>query len=279
MKAGIIGLGRMGGPLVGHAVRAGIDVSAYDVSESALHAAAAAGAKVASSPAAAAEGADVVALVVFDDRQVRDVLIGAGGVLQALRAGAVVAVHTTTSLQTILDLAAEAAAAEVEVLDAGISGGEPGAQAGTLVTLVGGSAAAVGRARPLMDSYSKEVVHAGPLGAGMTLKLARNAAGYALMVAAQEAMELAATAAIDPEVVRHVLEATDTASMLWAPFALGGPTPLGPDAPSDVRARLEHTRDLGLKDLDQALSLAEKTGRPIAYLAATRGAYPRSVRL
>ena len=125
----------------------------------------------------------------------------------------------------------------------------------------------------------KEVVHAGPLGAGMTLKLARNAAGYALMVAAHEAMELAVTAGIDPSVVRHVLEATDTASMLWAPFALGGPDPLQADAPADLRARLEHTRDLGLKDLDQALSLAKGSGRPSAFLAATRAAYPRSVRL
>jgi 3-hydroxyisobutyrate dehydrogenase-like beta-hydroxyacid dehydrogenase len=190
-----------------------------------------------------------------------------------------VAVHTTTSLQTIIDLAAEAAAGDVALIDAGISGGEPGAQAGRLTTLVGGTSDAVERARPLLESYSKEVVHAGPLGAGMTLKLARNAAGYALMVAAQEAMELAATAGIEPAVVRHVLEATDTADMLWAPFALGGPAPLTADAPSDVRTRLEHTRDLGLKDLDQALSLGNSAGRPSEFLTATRNSYPRSVRL
>jgi 3-hydroxyisobutyrate dehydrogenase len=279
VKAAIIGLGRMGGPLVGHAVSAGIEVSAYDIAEPARQAASAAGAKEATSPAAAVEGADVVALVVFDDRQVLELLTGAGGVLPALRPGAVVAVHTTTSLQTILEVAGEAAAAGVDVLDAGISGGEPGALAGTLMTLVGGSVAAVDRARPLLDSYSKEVVHAGPLGAGMTLKLARNAAGYAMMVAAQEAMELAATAGIDASVVRHVLEATDTAGMLWAPFALGGPTPLGPDAPGALRARLEHIRDLGLKDLDQALSLAKGAGRPSQFLTSTRAAYPRSVRL
>lgn len=279
MKAAIIGLGRMGGPLVGHAVAAGIEVSAYDIAEPALQAAAAAGARVPGSPSEAADGADVVTLVVFDDAQVRDVLSGPAGILGVLRPGTVVAIHTTTSLQTILDAAAEAAQSRVEVLDAGISGGEPGARSGRLMTLVGGSADAVEKARPLLDSYSKEVVHAGPLGAGMTLKLARNAAGYAMMVAAQEAMELAAIAGVDPAVVRHVLEATDMAGMLWAPFALGGPTPLGPDAPADLRARLEHTRDLGLKDLDQALSLASDGGRPSAFLTAAREAYPRSVRL
>ncbi len=279
MKAAIIGLGRMGGPLVGHAIRAGLEISAYDVAEPALSAAGAAGATAAATPAEAAKDADVVAVVVFDDRQVREVLSGAGGVLPVLRAGAVIAVHTTTSLQTIFDVAEQAAATGVAVLDAGISGGEPGAQAGRLVTLVGGSEGAVDKARPLLDSYSKEVVHAGPLGAGMALKLARNAAGYALMVAAQEAMELAALAGIEPAVVRHVLEATDTASMLWAPFALGGPTPLGSDAPPDVRARLEHTRDLGLKDLEQALSLAREYGRPSEFLATARNSYPRSVRL
>jgi 3-hydroxyisobutyrate dehydrogenase len=279
VKAAIIGLGRMGGPLVGHAVKAGIEVRAYDIAGPARQAAVEAGARVTPTAAEAADGADVAALVVFDDKQVRGVLNGPDGILSVLAPGAVVAVHTTTSLQTILDAAADAKAAGVEVLDAGISGGEPGAQSGKLMTLVGGSVEAIEKARPLLDSYSKEVVHAGPLGAGMTLKLARNAAGYALMVAAQEAMELAATAGVDPAVVKHVLEATDTAGMLWAPFALGGPVPLEPDAPSELRARLEHTRDLGLKDLDQALLLAQDTGHPSAFLGAARGAYPRSVRL
>ncbi len=279
MKAAIIGLGRMGGPLVAHAVGAGIDVSAYDIDESAREAAAAKGASVAASAADAADGAHVVAVVVFDDQQVRDVLTGPNGALRALRPGAVVAVHTTTTLQTIREVAAEAAAAEVHVIDAGISGGEPGAQAGTLVTMVGGDESAVDKARLLLETYSKEVVHAGPLGAGMALKLARNAAGYALMVAAQEAMELAATAGIDPAVVRHVLEATDMAAMLWAPFALGGPTPLGDDAPAELRRHLEHTRELGRKDLDHALALAQAAGLPVEFFTATRQAYPRSVRL
>jgi 3-hydroxyisobutyrate dehydrogenase-like beta-hydroxyacid dehydrogenase len=92
-------------------------------------------------------------------------------------------------------------------------------------------------------------------------------------------MELAATAGVEPAVVRHVLEATDMAGMLWAPFALGGPTPLEPDAPAELRTRLEHTRDLGLKDLDQALALANGAGKSGAFLAAAREAYPRSVRL
>jgi 3-hydroxyisobutyrate dehydrogenase len=210
---------------------------------------------------------------------VRDVLTGPDGALRALRPGAVVAIHTTTTLQTIRDVAADAAEVGVHVIDAGISGGEPGAQSGTLVTMVGGDAGPVDKARFLLESYSKEVVHAGPLGAGMALKLARNAAGYALMVAAQEAMELAATAGIDPAVVRHVLEATDTPGMLWAPFALGGPTPLDSAAPAELRRHLEHTRELGLKDLDHALALAQAAGLPVEFFTATHQAYPRSVRL
>jgi 3-hydroxyisobutyrate dehydrogenase-like beta-hydroxyacid dehydrogenase len=279
VKAAIIGLGRMGGPLVRHAVRAGIDVSAYDIDGPAREAAAAKGASVSASAADAADGADVVAVVVFDDQQVRDVLTGPDGALRALRPGAVVAIHTTTTLQTIREVAAEATEAGAHVVDAGISGGEPGAQAGTLVTMVGGDEPSVDKARFLLETYSKEVVHAGPIGAGMALKLARNAAGYALMVAAQEAMELAATAGIDPAVVRHVLEATDTAGMLWAPFALGGPTPLDSDAPAELRRHLEHTRELGLKDLDHALALAQAAGLPVEFFTATRQAYPRSVRL
>src|SRR6185437_6986425 len=104
VKAAIIGLGRMGGPLVGHAVGAGIEVSACDIHGPAAEAAAATGASVSASAADAAAGAEVVAVVVFDDQQVRDVLTGPDGALQALRPGAVVAIHTTTTLQTIRDV-------------------------------------------------------------------------------------------------------------------------------------------------------------------------------
>jgi 3-hydroxyisobutyrate dehydrogenase len=279
MKAAMVGLGRMGGPMLACAVAAGLDVTGYDIAEPAREAAAAAGARVAGSPVAAAEGADAVSLIVFDDQQARDVMTCADGILSTLAPGAVVAVHTTVTLQTIAELAGAAAQHGVALLDAGISGGEPGARAGTLVTMVGGDPEAVRAADPLLMAYSREVIHAGPLGAGMTLKLARNATGYAFMVAVQEAMELAATAGIDAATVKHVLEATAVAEQGWAPFTLGGPSPIGPGTPADFRRQLKHTRDLGHKDMDQALALASQHGLSTAFLAAARAAFSRSVRL
>jgi len=279
MKAAMVGLGRMGGPMLACAVTAGLDVTGYDIAESACEAAAAAGARVATSPAAAAEGAQAVSVIVFNDRQAREVLTGPEGILSVLAPGAVVAVHTTVTLQTIVELADAAAQQGVALLDAGISGGEPGARAGTLVTMVGGSADAVRAAEPLLTAYSREVIHAGPLGAGMTLKLARNATGYAFMVAVQEAMELAATAGIDAATVKHVLEATAVAEQGWAPFTLGGPDPIGPETPVEFRRQLEHTRDLGHKDMDQALALASHHGLSTDFLTAARAAFRRSVRL
>src|SRR6187455_2577026 len=124
MRTAMIGLGRMGGPMADHAVRAGHDVRVYDVSSDAVAARVAAGATAAASPAEAAEGASVVGVVVFDDAQAIDVVTGPEGVLRTLEPGAVVAIHTTVTLDSIHALGDAAERAGVHLLDAGVSGGE-----------------------------------------------------------------------------------------------------------------------------------------------------------
>ena len=275
----VVGLGRMGGPMADNALAAGLRVAVHDVDPNTVEPRRAAGATVAPTPAAAAEGATVVAVVVFDDVQVRSVVAGPDGLLTTLGPGAVVLVHTTVSLDTIDELGELGDRRGVHVVDAGVSGGEPGARAGTLVTMVGGEAAAIDAARPLLDAYSREVVHAGPRGAGMALKLARNAAGYTLMAAAHEALLLAVGAGVEPEVLRHVMEATDLPGMLYTPFTLGGPEPLGADAPEGLRRAMAHTARLGDKDVGQALALARRLGVDLPTLAAVRHELPATVRL
>ena len=143
LPVAMIGLGRMGGPMADCAIRAGHDVRVFDVSDDAVAARVAAGARAGRSVAEACEGARVVSVVVFDDAQVLEVVAGDRGAFDAVEPGAVVIVHTTVTIDTIETLAAAAAPRGVRLLDAGISGGESGATAGTLVVMVGGDATAL----------------------------------------------------------------------------------------------------------------------------------------
>jgi 3-hydroxyisobutyrate dehydrogenase-like beta-hydroxyacid dehydrogenase len=152
----MIGLGRMGGPMADCAIRAGHDVRVFDVSDDAVAARVAAGARACRSVAEACEGTRVVSVVVFDDAQVLEVVAGDRGVFGAVEPGAVVVVHTTVRIDTIETLADAAADRGVRLLDAGISGGETGATAGTLVVMVGGDAGALETARPVLDTAKGE---------------------------------------------------------------------------------------------------------------------------
>lgn len=275
----VVGLGRMGGPMADNAVAAGLDVRVCDIDPASVAARVERGATAAGSPAEAARGADVVSVVVFDDAQALEVIAGAGGVLDVLAPSAVVVLHTTVTVETVEVLGTAAAAKGVGLVDAGVSGGEPGARAGTLVTMVGGAPDAVERARPALDTYSREVVHAGGLGAGMALKLARNAVGYTLMAAAHEAMALSTAAGVDLAQLRHVLEITDLDSMLYSPFGIGGPEPLSVDADEGFRRAMVHTHRLGVKDLAQALALADRHGVAMPAAEAARAEFAAVMRL
>jgi 3-hydroxyisobutyrate dehydrogenase-like beta-hydroxyacid dehydrogenase len=278
-RVAIIGVGRMGGPIADHVIKAGHTVRVYDPSPDAIQPRVAAGAIGSASPGEAAADAELVMLVVFDDAQVRSVLTGADGVFAHAAPATVVSIHSSVAIETIEAMHAAGQACGVEVLDAGISGGESGAAAGTLVTMVGGDAAALERARPVFDAFSKEVVHAGGVGAGMALKLARNAASYAMMSALNEAMELAVRNDIDLALLRHVIEATDACGMAFTPFALGPPGVMPADTPAGWRSIMEHTLRLADKDLEQALALARRCGADVPVFEQSHRTFHRVVRL
>jgi 3-hydroxyisobutyrate dehydrogenase len=275
----MIGLGRMGGPMTDHVIAAGFETAVFDVDAGAMAARVDAGAVGAASPAEAAIGATYVGIVVLDDAQAIEVLDGRDGVLRALEPGAIVAVHTTVTLDTVLALAAAGERHGVVVVDAGISGGEAGARAGRLLSLVGGPADAVEAARPVLRAFSKEVVHAGPLGAGMALKLARNAVGYAWMHAVYEAAALAHRAGVDLALLDHAVRETGTFEQAFTPILLGGPEPLAADAPEELRAGAAHVNRLADKDLDHTLALAERLGVDLPGLRAVREGFHRSMRI
>lgn len=277
MKVACIGLGQMGGPIADHVIAAGFDVAVVDLNEESVARRVANGARAAATPADAADGADVISITVFSDAQLIDVVCGPNGILQNAKDGAVIAVHTTALVETIRYLAEQASSQNVHVVDAGISGGESGAVAGTLLLLVGGDSDDVEKVRPVLSTFAKEVVYAGPLGTGMALKLARNAIGYAWMLSIHEAMEFAVRAGVDPKLIRHAIEQAAVVDQALVPLNLGGPEPFPDDTPG--LEMFHHTVKLAQKDLENAIALAESVGGSVPLLELTQLQFAKAVRL
>jgi 3-hydroxyisobutyrate dehydrogenase len=134
-------------------------------------------------------------------------------------------------------------------------------------------------ARPFLESFSKEVLHAGPVGAGMALKLARNAAGYSMMAVVHESMLLATRAGVDLDQLQHTITETGVFRQAMSPFLLGGPDPLADDDASPMRTTMQHLARLGDKDLAHTLELAARLGVELPITETARQAFPGVCRL
>ena len=170
---GFIGLGQMGFGMARNLVKAGHDVLAYDVVPATLARFTAAGGRAARHPAQIGAECDRAIVMVVDGAQVAAVLNGRDGLLETMTAGTVM-VCSTIALAELRAIAERAAARGVTVIDSPVSGGVTGAEAGTLTLLCGGEPAAFEAQRPLLQAMGSQVVHMGPLGAGLVSKLANN---------------------------------------------------------------------------------------------------------
>ena len=265
---GFIGLGNIGAPMARRLLDRPDELVVMDVSAAATAPFAAAGAAVAATPAEVARTARVIGIVVQNEQQVRDVLDGPDGILSTAASGTVVAVHSTISAEGAVELAALAAGAGIDLVDAPISGGAMGAHEGTLAVMVGGTEEAVERARPMLDRYASLVVHAGPVGAGTHMKIARNLITFASYAAGGEAQRLAAAAGLDVALLGEVVRHSDRIT--------GGPgavmiRPIAEelDESDGLRPIFDHTLTLGAKDLDLAAEMGDELGidTPFAELA------------
>ncbi len=182
LRPGVVGLGMIGGGVAVSLANSGRPASAvYDVRPDAADGLEGVPAPV-GSPAAVAEASDVVLVAVNTAEQADEVLAGERGLLSAAKAGMIVVLLSTVTLEAVRTLSALCAEHDVILLDAGVTGGTVAAKNG-LVTMVGGPDEAVQRALPTLQAFSKHVVHCGALGAGMATKLARNAVTYAMWAA------------------------------------------------------------------------------------------------
>ncbi|MFL6081667.1 MAG: NAD(P)-dependent oxidoreductase [Mycobacterium sp.] len=263
-KLGYIGLGNMGAPMAKRLVDWPGGVTVFDVRTEAMTPLAEAGATLADSVADVA-AADIISVTVLNDEQVRDVV---GELAANAKPGTVIAIHSTISPETAIQLAEELRPQDIHIVDAPVSGGGGAAEKGELAVMVGAQRDVYERIKPAFKQFASMVVHAGEPGAGTRMKLARNMLTFISYAAACEAMQLAEQAGIDLQQLGRVVRHTDAQS--------GGPgavivrenmAPLEPD--NFLYGPLSHAGQLGEKDLSLALALGDSLGvdLPLAKIA------------
>jgi 2-hydroxy-3-oxopropionate reductase len=199
-----IGLGIMGMPMAGHLARAGHTVTGFNRHPS-YEALEAAGGSAAASLAEAVADADVVCVMVPDSPDVREVLEGEGGVFDSAKPGTLVIDFSSIRPDVTTQLAEQAAAKDMRLVDAPVSGGEAGAKNAALSIMVGGEADDFEAAKPFLDAVGKTVVHVGPSGAGQTVKAANQLIVAANIEALAEAVVFLEAYGVDTEAALEVL--------------------------------------------------------------------------
>ncbi|WP_067664290.1 NAD(P)-dependent oxidoreductase [Nocardia miyunensis] len=262
IRVGFIGLGDIGAPMAKRLLDWPGGLVVWDIRAEALEKFVARGAKAATSAAEVAEQCAVVSIVVVNDAQVRSVISGPDGILSTARPGTVVAVHSTISDDTAVDLARECAERGVEFVDAPISGGAAGAKEGNLAIMVGGTEAAYEKVREPFGRFAGLVVHAGEVGAGTRMKLARNLLHFVAFTAASEAQRLAEAAGLDITDLGKVVRHSDAVTGGAGAIMLRDTT--APIAADDFWLPiLTHVRELGEKDLSLALAVGDRLEVPL----------------
>ncbi len=216
---GVLGAGRMGLPVIGHLIRAGFPVVAHDTDPGKRPAVAGKGAEFAKDPGDLADRCGTVLACVGYEEQLAEVMLGGGitdagagnGLLRRLPAGALVAVLSTVSPAFMRRLDA-AAPRGVDVLDAPVCRGSGAADAGQLLSLVGGTEAAAARFTPVARAYSSDVVRLGDVGAGQVGKAVNNLILWACLVADHEGLALAHRFGVDTDQLRAALRTSSAAN-------------------------------------------------------------------
>lgn len=263
---GFIGLGALGAPMAANLLAQGFALTVHNRHRDRELPLAAAGARRAATPAAAAHGAAVLALCLSDDAAVVAVLLGEGGdgaaaAVAGLAPGALVVDFSTIAPQTSRAMAAALAERGVAYLDAPVTGGTEGARAGTLSVLVGGAAADLERARPLLEAVGRTITAIGPVGAGQAAKAVNQVLVAGSYAAVAEALALGQRLGLPMEEVRQALVGGAAGS--WALENRGGAMLRG-EFPLGFRLRL-HRKDLAIA-LEAAA--AGGLGLPVAGLVA-----------
>jgi 3-hydroxyisobutyrate dehydrogenase len=258
ISVAFIGVGHMGGPMARNLLKAGVSVTAFDVSPAALKPVVAAGARETKTSLDAVKTADVVITMLPAGSHVRSVYLEDDSVLAAARKDALIIDCSTIDVETARTVHDSAATAGFDFLDAPVSGGVGGAEAGTLTFMCGGTEKAFERARPLLEKMGKRVVLAGGAGAGQAAKICNNMLLAVSMIGTCEAFVLGEKLGLDPQKLFEIMSAASGQCWSLTTYCpVPGPVP---SAPSNRDYQGGFSTALMLKDLKLAQAAAQNAG-------------------
>ncbi|MBO9353690.1 3-hydroxyisobutyrate dehydrogenase [Bordetella petrii] len=261
-----IGLGNMGAPMAQNLVKAGHQLTVFDLVPAAVKGLTDAGARAASSAAEAVRGAEIVVSMLPASKHVEGLYLG-DDLLSSIDSSALVIECSTISPDSARKVAAAAQARGLAMIDAPVSGGTGGAVAGTLTFIVGGEQAALQRAMPVLQNMGKNIFHAGAAGAGQVAKICNNMLLGILMAGTSEALALGVANGLDPQVLSDII--AKSSGRNWA-TELYNPWPGVMDhAPASKGYAGGFGVDLMLKDLGLAAesALSSRATIPLGELA------------
>ncbi len=265
---GFIGLGIMGASMAGHILAGGHDLVVYNRTRARADALVGKGARWADTPGDVAAVSDVVITIVGYPKDVREVYLGSGGIVERARPGTVLIDMTTSSPALAVEIAQAAEARGVLTLDAPVSGGDVGARAGKLAIMVGGDAAAYTSALPILELMGGTIAHMGPAGAGQHTKMANQIAIASTMMAVSESLAYAEAAGLDRGALIELIGTGAAGS-----FLLGG---LGPKMVAGDYSPGFFVHHF-VKDMSIALAETERLGLALPGLSLAKSLYDRLV--
>lgn len=255
-KIAFIGLGNMGGGMAANLVKAGHDVTAFDLSKDALDRAVAAGCTAADSAKAAVQGAEAVVTMLPAGPHVRAVYTD--DIIGAAPQGALFLDCSTIDVATARAVTQAALEGGYAMVDAPVSGGIAAANGGTLTFMVGGTDEAFARAEPILSAMGKAVIHAGASGNGQAAKLCNNMLLGATMVATCETFALARKLGLDPQTFYDI--SSKASGQSWSMTSYCPLPGVGPQTPADNGYQGGFAAALQLKDLKLATAAAASVG-------------------
>jgi 3-hydroxyisobutyrate dehydrogenase len=252
-----IGVGNMGGPMARNLLKAGHKVTAFDLSEAVLDPVLKAGATKGATANEAVKDADVVITMLPAGQHVRSVYLD-NGVLGAAKKGALLIDSSTIDVDSARAVHAAAEKAGFQFLDAPVSGGTGGAEAGTLTFMCGGSAAAFEKAKPFLEKMGKKIAHAGGPGAGQAAKICNNMMLGISMIGTCEALALGEKLGLEAQALFDIMSTSSGQSWSLTTYCpVPGPVPT---APSNRDYSGGFATALMLKDLKLAQTAAQSVG-------------------
>lgn len=272
MKIGFIGLGHMGNPMARNLLKHGHTLKVFDVMPDLVKKLADLGAETATSPATCAQGVELVITMLPSSPHVRSVYTGKGtGILNGVPPGVLLIDSSTIDPHTSRDVAMDARAHGNNMVDAPVSGGTGGAEAGTLTFMVGGDIADFEKAKPILQCMGKNIVHCGGAGNGQVAKICNNMMLAIEMIATAEGMALAAKLGMDPKVFAGI--ANSSSGRCWSSDTYNPYPGVLDNVPASRGYAGGFGSDLMLKDLTLVTEAAKAAKQPVMLGAAAQQLY------